>query len=232
MSTASTEGSNSGHGHSTTQTGLFAKSPEPPSVTSTPGKDIRASPFAKLFHGPQPSLPSPTSPIKNVKFDRSTSLTLAPSPLPINLSPASSSIAGSPTAGRKRSFSASYVPTTNQSSTPKMTSSTSFPSPPTRSSSDIPRRSSPSPTRRDSAGSQKLSNNKRWYHPLQSILIPRDSAPPPKSVVIAPLTPAPPLRRKGDMICLNYDTLDDAQMLKLEGRSDHRPVMGDYAVYL
>ncbi|KAK0470028.1 inositol polyphosphate phosphatase [Desarmillaria tabescens] len=39
-------------------------------------------------------------------------------------------------------------------------------------------------------------------------------------------------RRKGDVICLSYDTLDDRGMRKLEGRSDHRPVIGCYAVYV
>jgi hypothetical protein len=38
--------------------------------------------------------------------------------------------------------------------------------------------------------------------------------------------------RKGDIICLNYDTLDDRGMRRLEGRSDHRPVIGTYAIYL
>ncbi|KAF5392162.1 hypothetical protein D9757_001397 [Collybiopsis confluens] len=38
--------------------------------------------------------------------------------------------------------------------------------------------------------------------------------------------------RKGDIICLSYDTLDDRGMRQLEGRSDHRPVIGSYAVYL
>ncbi|KAJ3972713.1 inositol polyphosphate phosphatase [Lentinula raphanica] len=38
--------------------------------------------------------------------------------------------------------------------------------------------------------------------------------------------------RKGDVACLSYDTLDDRGMRRLEGRSDHRPVIGTYAVYL
>lgn len=42
--------------------------------------------------------------------------------------------------------------------------------------------------------------------------------------------PKPP--RKGDIVCLSYDTLDDRGMRRLEGRSDHRPVIGSYAVYL
>jgi len=41
-----------------------------------------------------------------------------------------------------------------------------------------------------------------------------------------------PLPAKGDIICLNYSSLDDKGMRLLEGRSDHRPVVGSYAVYL
>jgi hypothetical protein len=47
------------------------------------------------------------------------------------------------------------------------------------------------------------------------------------------LTPdhaSPP--KKGDVICLSYNTLDDRGMRRLEGRSDHRPVIGSYAVYI
>ena len=38
--------------------------------------------------------------------------------------------------------------------------------------------------------------------------------------------------RKGDVVCLSYNTLDDRAMRRLEGRSDHRPVIGSYAVYI
>lgn len=37
---------------------------------------------------------------------------------------------------------------------------------------------------------------------------------------------------KGDVVCLSYSSLDDQGMRLLEGRSDHRPVIGSYAVYL
>ncbi|KAI9440235.1 DNase I-like protein [Lactarius psammicola] len=42
----------------------------------------------------------------------------------------------------------------------------------------------------------------------------------------------PPRPRKGDVVCLSYRTLDDRGMRRLEGRSDHRPVMGVYAIYV
>ena len=45
-------------------------------------------------------------------------------------------------------------------------------------------------------------------------------------------TLAPPMPRKGDVVCLSYDTLDDRGMGRLEGRSDHRPVIGIYVIYL
>ena len=38
--------------------------------------------------------------------------------------------------------------------------------------------------------------------------------------------------RKGDVVCLGYDSLDDKAMRRLEGRSDHRPVVGSFAIYL
>ncbi|TFK28188.1 DNase I-like protein [Coprinopsis marcescibilis] len=38
--------------------------------------------------------------------------------------------------------------------------------------------------------------------------------------------------RRGDVACLDYNTLDDRRMRKLEGRSDHRPVMGTFVLYL
>lgn len=44
-------------------------------------------------------------------------------------------------------------------------------------------------------------------------------------------SPAPPPRR-GDVVCLGYHTLDDKGMKRLMGRSDHRPVIGSYALYI
>ncbi|OAX37607.1 DNase I-like protein [Rhizopogon vinicolor AM-OR11-026] len=46
----------------------------------------------------------------------------------------------------------------------------------------------------------------------------------------APSGPPPPVR--GDVVCLSYRSLDDREMRLLEGRSDHRPVIGSYAVYI
>lgn len=46
------------------------------------------------------------------------------------------------------------------------------------------------------------------------------------------VSPPKPVHQKGEVVCLGYSTLDDRQMRRLEGRSDHRPVIGSYAVYL
>ncbi|KAF9223546.1 DNase I-like protein [Gyrodon lividus] len=51
-----------------------------------------------------------------------------------------------------------------------------------------------------------------------------------ESAVSTPVRPPHPA--KGDIVCLNYSSLDDRGMRRLEGRSDHRPVIGSYAVYL
>jgi len=54
---------------------------------------------------------------------------------------------------------------------------------------------------------------------------PMEQGEPPISDLASP-------PRKGDVACLSYNTLDDRGMRRLEGRSDHRPVIGSYAVYL
>jgi len=38
--------------------------------------------------------------------------------------------------------------------------------------------------------------------------------------------------RKGDVVCFGYNSLDDRAMRRLEGRSDHRPVIGSFVIYL
>ncbi|KAH7912033.1 Endonuclease/exonuclease/phosphatase [Hygrophoropsis aurantiaca] len=51
--------------------------------------------------------------------------------------------------------------------------------------------------------------------------------------VISQETMGQPLHpTKGDILCVDYSSLDDRGMRRLEGRSDHRPVIGSYAVYL
>ncbi|GJE85589.1 EEP domain-containing protein [Phanerochaete sordida] len=53
-----------------------------------------------------------------------------------------------------------------------------------------------------------------------------DRPPTPES------PPPPPPHRRGDVVCLGYNTLDDRQMRRLEGKSDHRPVIGAYALFI
>lgn len=68
---------------------------------------------------------------------------------------------------------------------------------------------------------------KNWFLQLLSQL---DS--PAASGSIEPPPPLPSRRRKGNVECLSYRTLDDRDMLRLDGRSDHRPVIGVYAIYV
>jgi hypothetical protein len=67
-----------------------------------------------------------------------------------------------------------------------------------------------------------------WGHPLPSSTITPDTT---QSLVVAQ---DPPLRvyKKGEVRCLRYQTLSDSEMRRLEGRSDHRPVIGHFAVYV
>ena len=63
-----------------------------------------------------------------------------------------------------------------------------------------------------------------------------DAAMPSSSSSVGPDTVTAvaesPRPRKGDVVCLSYRTLDDRGMRQLEGRSDHRPVIGVYAIYV
>lgn len=67
-----------------------------------------------------------------------------------------------------------------------------------------------------------------WRGLLPSFLSPTYTQGPPQDIV--PTTPAMPV--KGEVKCLTYNTLDDRGMRRLEGRSDHRPVIGAYIVYV
>ncbi|KAH9974841.1 hypothetical protein BJV74DRAFT_863318 [Russula compacta] len=51
-------------------------------------------------------------------------------------------------------------------------------------------------------------------------------------ILATPTAAESPRPRKGDVVCLSYRTLDDRGMRRLEGRSDHRPVVGVYAIYV
>ncbi|KAI0090185.1 Endonuclease/exonuclease/phosphatase [Irpex rosettiformis] len=67
---------------------------------------------------------------------------------------------------------------------------------------------------------------------LWKSLLPFLSQNTPPEFPPTPETSPHPQPKKGDVVCLGYDTLDDRQMRRLEGRSDHRPVIGSYALYV
>ena len=62
----------------------------------------------------------------------------------------------------------------------------------------------------------------------------RDAVPHniPDERPLTPESPPPPAPQKGDIVCLSYDTLDDTAMRRLQAKSDHRPVIGSYAIYI
>ncbi|KAG8801460.1 hypothetical protein FRC16_000403 [Serendipita sp. 398] len=61
------------------------------------------------------------------------------------------------------------------------------------------------------------------------------SSPPPVATpepVLPVYGPAPKIYKRGEVRCLSYSTLSDREMRRLEARSDHRPVIGRFAVYV
>ncbi|KAG8823897.1 hypothetical protein FRC18_010642 [Serendipita sp. 400] len=61
------------------------------------------------------------------------------------------------------------------------------------------------------------------------------SSPPPVATPEPALPvygPAPKIYKRGEVRCLSYSTLSDREMRRLEARSDHRPVIGRFAVYI
>jgi len=74
---------------------------------------------------------------------------------------------------------------------------------------------------------------RRWFS-LQflSVIHNLNAGPGPVVRTQQAILPVPPLHRKGDMECIAYETLSDKEMRRLEGRSDHRPVIGHYAVFV
>lgn len=70
-----------------------------------------------------------------------------------------------------------------------------------------------------------------FHPPFLSRDTPRLSHVEPESPPHEEQIPLPEPRR-GDVVCLGYHTLDDKGMKRLMGRSDHRPVIGSYALYI
>jgi hypothetical protein len=70
----------------------------------------------------------------------------------------------------------------------------------------------------------------RW---LLGLLPGRDPAPAPVSNPTEKKDASlPVIHYKGEVICCHYGTLDDSAMRRLEGRSDHRPILGTFSVYI
>ncbi|KAJ6544832.1 inositol polyphosphate phosphatase [Mycena vulgaris] len=118
-------------------------------------------------------------------------------------------------------------------------SSSSSHNPPTLSSLNRPRRATVSPENLGSLATT-LQNHSRVSTPSRWRFFPSflshnstnsgSSQSQDPSLLIDIIPPRPP--RRGEVLCLNYNTLDDRGMRRLEGRSDHRPVIASYAVYI
>lgn len=87
----------------------------------------------------------------------------------------------------------------------------------------------PSPTL--TAAPTVTSPSSRWFGFLPAFLH-REGTLPTISRPDSPITPDPPPPQRGTVVCLDYRSLDDVAMRRLEGRSDHRPVVGSYAIYI
>jgi hypothetical protein len=78
------------------------------------------------------------------------------------------------------------------------------------------------------------SNSAPLWRFLPNFLSPSHDGPstsgPSNSTPPQSLPPPPP--RKGEVVCMKYDTLDDRGMRRLEARSDHRPVIGTFGIYI
>ncbi|KAJ3867038.1 inositol polyphosphate phosphatase [Lentinula novae-zelandiae] len=182
-----------------------------PRGDSTPSSVIHSAdlleqvaPFSRFVYGNSSSLPFDTSP--------SEVITPAANQLPSHNEHGSSKV--------KRSFSSS---SRKQSKTnilernPRRASTSAPPVPPDSSPYNAPR--------------EHVSTPSKWrffpflYHNSTSSSSTDIISTPPTDISIN-------VPRRGDLVCLSYDTLNDRSMRRLEGRSDHRPVIGSYAVYL
>lgn len=160
----------------------------------------RTNPFARLLH---PHLHNPSGP------GLIHAVSMEPQPQPsVSISPGATP--------RPRSFSTSEGREKATVGSPSRGVSVGTPRRP-----DLSVESSPSQTLVSSPGD----NSSRWrfFRPFT-----RESAAP---TMVAEPEPEPEpepteTRRRGEIICVSYGTLDDKAMQKLGGRSDHRPVIG------
>ena len=72
----------------------------------------------------------------------------------------------------------------------------------------------------------------RWERIFSWALPSNDASPAAHQPdLLEPPLPVPQ-HRKGDVLCVGYTSLDDRSMRRLEGRSDHRPVIAEYALFV
>ncbi|KIJ52652.1 hypothetical protein M422DRAFT_202876 [Sphaerobolus stellatus SS14] len=201
-----------------------AEDPEEPGPNTVRG--LRQQPrrlsqvFAGLRKGSRDESPSPRR--KSFDLFKTTSLESAPT---VSTSIANEAVISHPTdlAGgasvrRQRSLPTSTVPMRPI-----------IPRVPRRSESDGLQANEDKPDESSNTSpNTAFGAPKRWLLNLMS----RDSSPGLAEQTAPLLSPRPRLPRKGDVTCVSYRTLDDQRMRILEGRSDHRPVIGSYAVYL
>ena len=88
------------------------------------------------------------------------------------------------------------------------------------------------PTKIDSSSPKErpLSASISKWRFLPGFLSP--TSPQSNRVLVHPGAAVQLTHTKGDIVCLDYNTLDDREMHRLEGRSDHRPVIGTYVISL
>lgn len=73
-------------------------------------------------------------------------------------------------------------------------------------------------------------STRRWF-PFPHSFLP-SSGGASSSNVPTQNTPPKNRKKKGDVECLFYGTLDDQGMARLRGKSDHRPVIGVYSIVI
>ncbi|KAG8999198.1 hypothetical protein FRB94_006387 [Tulasnella sp. JGI-2019a] len=185
-----------------------------PLSSLSPDEPSQASPADALSLDSPEQSPSHS---RALKFSKSPSF--RPSQKPPIISPRSATPEGMGVV-RRRSFSASTTPVSPFVATPPPAVSIGLPlnQPPP---AEHPRKLTHATTWTPPP------NPRRWF-PFSSTS--RDATP---TLPTVSLPQAEEVRhRRGDIVCLEYNTLDDRRMRQLEARSDHRPVFGDFAIYV
>ncbi|KAJ3565155.1 hypothetical protein NP233_g7820 [Leucocoprinus birnbaumii] len=163
---------------------------------------------------------TPTSPVQPQPSPVSSTTLQPPSPSPLGLSRSHENLRARPMSGPVgvKPKSPSQLRRINSFNTAVDTSGYPLAEKPSRRSTEDP-------------SSRRPQSRGYWQSFFPSFFSP-SSSPAASAVELVPQVPeAPRGPRKGEIVCLSYKTLDDQGMRRLEGRSDHRPVMGSFAVY-